>query len=311
MKRELHSQGPGRAQKYGELITDNGSARYEGEVLAGRPHGIGSYYKRHSTGSYKIEYQGEWQGGLRQGRGCRYYLNDERYEGDFVCNARHGQGAYYYSNGDTFSGEWIDDKRTGHGTHLYVNGDVFVGSYLKDKKEGRGTLFMMSRQRKMVSEYVGNAPKCGSVVDIDNDDLEPLYESIKGLVLTARLDMTSKGLSLPSPLPEIGLKNPSLILSSEVSKIRKERAEKGGMMKAVQEHSGCLSSSQIEALKHSFIKVAASDAPTSSILVHQLREVIGMAGLDPSHPSTRQMVDRLLSPPPSETATRGFFAITK
>lgn len=38
---------------------------------------------------------------------------------------------------------------------------------------------MMSRQRKMVSEYVGNQPKCGSVVDIDNDDLEPLYASVK------------------------------------------------------------------------------------------------------------------------------------
>ena len=228
-----------------------------------------------------------------------------------MCNARHGHGAYYFSNGDTFSGEWIDDRRTGHGTHLSVNGDVFVGSYLRDRKEGRGTLFMMSRQRKMVSEYVANQPQCGSVVDIANDDLEPLYESIKGMVLTTRLEMTSKGFKIPSPLPEIGLKNPSLILASQVTKIRKERVEKGGLVKAVQEHSGCLSASQMESLKHCFIKVAASVTPSSSILIHQLREVIAMAGLDPSHPSTRQMVDRLLSPPPSETATKGLFALTR
>jgi hypothetical protein len=35
--------GPGRAGKFGELITEKGS-RYEGEVLAGRPHGHGKYF---------------------------------------------------------------------------------------------------------------------------------------------------------------------------------------------------------------------------------------------------------------------------
>jgi hypothetical protein len=39
------SSGPGRAGRYGELITEKGAGRYEGEVLAGRPHGFGKYYK--------------------------------------------------------------------------------------------------------------------------------------------------------------------------------------------------------------------------------------------------------------------------
>ncbi len=33
------------------------------------------------------------------------------------------------------------------------------GNFIKDRKEGRGTLFMMSRQRKYIAEYVSNQPK--------------------------------------------------------------------------------------------------------------------------------------------------------
>jgi hypothetical protein len=35
--------GPGRAGKFGELLGDTGG-KYEGEVLAGRPHGTGQYF---------------------------------------------------------------------------------------------------------------------------------------------------------------------------------------------------------------------------------------------------------------------------
>lgn len=39
------STGPGRAGKFGELVGENGG-KYNGEVLAGRPHGRGTYFTR-------------------------------------------------------------------------------------------------------------------------------------------------------------------------------------------------------------------------------------------------------------------------
>ncbi|GFH14073.1 uncharacterized protein HaLaN_10053, partial [Haematococcus lacustris] len=62
---------PGRAGKYGELQGDSGG-RYEGEVLAGRPHGSGRYLLPK---------------GQRQGSGTRYYVNGETYIGQFVSSA--------------------------------------------------------------------------------------------------------------------------------------------------------------------------------------------------------------------------------
>lgn len=37
-----------------------------------------------------------------------------------------------------------------------------------------GTLFMVSRHRKYVAEYVRGQPRCGTVLGIDDDDLAPL-----------------------------------------------------------------------------------------------------------------------------------------
>lgn len=64
-----------------------------GQVLAGRPHGVGQYWA--ST----------------QGQALQLV-----YEGEFVRGVRHGQGtAYYGSRGEVYSGQWVDGRRTGPG----------------------------------------------------------------------------------------------------------------------------------------------------------------------------------------------------
>ena len=95
----------------GELITEKGAGRYEGEVLAGRPHGYGKYYGLKSNKQWELEYEGEWVQGMRQGRGLRQYSNGEQYEGDFSAGQRHGYGRYTFANGDVYAGEWVDDRR--------------------------------------------------------------------------------------------------------------------------------------------------------------------------------------------------------
>lgn len=152
----MHATGPGRAGKYGELVGESGG-RYQGEVLAGRPHGHGYYNVQkvcwhglhvaaslagfqaggvadpiaiaalQSPGVYELQYEGEWVQGRKEGLGTRYYHNNESYSGQFVADIRHGFGRYFFSNGDVYAGEWLDNRRTGRGTFFYANGDIFVG----------------------------------------------------------------------------------------------------------------------------------------------------------------------------------------
>ncbi len=50
-------------------------ARYEGEVLAGRPHGRGQYVVRKAgpNTDWLLQYEGDWVQGRREGQGTRYY----------------------------------------------------------------------------------------------------------------------------------------------------------------------------------------------------------------------------------------------
>ena len=131
--------------------------------------------------------------GRREGAGTRYYLNGEQYTGNWVGNIRHGQGRFFFENGDTYAGEWVDDRRTGHGTYYYKNGDIFLGSFIKDKKEGMGTLFMVARQKKYIAEYVSGQPSCGTVLNITDEDLEPLNGELRTLALQKKLDLVVSG----------------------------------------------------------------------------------------------------------------------
>lgn len=54
-------------------------------------------------------------------------------------------------------------------------------------------LFMLGRQRKYVAEYVNGAPTCGTMLEIDNADLEPLQGQLVTLALHKRLENMSNG----------------------------------------------------------------------------------------------------------------------
>eukprot|EP00195_Chlamydomonas_chlamydogama_P011884 CAMPEP_0202890548 /NCGR_PEP_ID=MMETSP1392-20130828/910_1 /ASSEMBLY_ACC=CAM_ASM_000868 /TAXON_ID=225041 /ORGANISM="Chlamydomonas chlamydogama, Strain SAG 11-48b" /LENGTH=466 /DNA_ID=CAMNT_0049574137 /DNA_START=156 /DNA_END=1559 /DNA_ORIENTATION=+ len=283
--------GPGRAGKYGELRAQSGG-RYEGEVLAGRPHGTGKFFTT-KDGRSELQYEGDWVQGIREGKGVRYYPNGETYTGDFVANVRHGYGRYVFENGDVYAGEWTDDRRTGQGTFYYTNGDVFIGNFIKDRKEGMGTLLMMNKSRKYVAEYVAGQPRCGTVLNIEDNDLEPLRGELATLALSKKLDLAASG-TVPAPLPELQLLQPNKVLATQVVTVRKARTEGSKDLKQVQSTSGTLTDKEIEMLRHSFTLMAAGDDPKVGLLPHQLRELCVMAGLDPASEATRQLVEQLL-----------------
>lgn len=58
----------------------------------------------------------------------------------------------------------------------------------------------MSRQRKYLAEYVGGAPRCGTVLALDDEDLDPLRGQLAALALARKLDLASSG-----ALPRYGI----------------------------------------------------------------------------------------------------------
>jgi hypothetical protein len=68
-----------------------------------------------------------------------------------------------------------------------------AGNFVCDRKEGLGTLYMLSRQRKLVAEYVGGTPRCGTVLELDDEDIEPLRGQLMDMALTAKLDLAATG----------------------------------------------------------------------------------------------------------------------
>ncbi|KAJ9530226.1 hypothetical protein QJQ45_023519 [Haematococcus lacustris] len=279
--------GPGRAGKYGELQGDSGG-RYEGEVLAGRPHGSGRYLLPKNDGSdhMVVQYEGDWvQVGLAV-RGRAVHL---------VANIRHGEGRYMFANGDMYAGQWVDDRRTGRGIYFSANGDIFVGSFIRDRKEGMGTLYMINRQRKYVAEYLNGAPQCGTVLQLEDQDLEPLRGQLAGLALTQKLELAAAG-QTPAALPELQLEQPNKVLGAQVVAVRRQRATStNAAMRSVQANSGTLSDKDLEMLRHSFTLMAAGDSPSVGLLPHQLRELCVMAGLDPAAEATRLLVAALVA----------------
>lgn len=282
----------GRAGKYGELIGKNGG-HYCGEILAGRPHGNGQYFVPASpmAKNYRLQYDGEWIQGRREGHGIRYYPTNEVYTGDFVNNERHGYGRMDYRNGDSYEGQWVAGRKRGLGTHYYANGDFFVGYFMQDKREGLGTLYMVAKGKKMIGEWVADSCASCSIIQIEDGELSPLDDNLRE---TIEMSMPEEGAEEPLALPALDLKQPNILLAKQFAGIRKMRAYDSKAQKAAQQQNGTLGHADIEMLRLSFILMAGGDEVEFGILTHQLRELCVMAGLDPAHERTPELVADLV-----------------
>ncbi|KAF5841988.1 hypothetical protein DUNSADRAFT_9870 [Dunaliella salina] len=223
--------GPGRAGKFGELSGETGG-QYQGEILAGRPHGHGYYFMKKGPGQFQLQY-----------------------EGDFV----------------------------------------------RDKQEGMGALFMMQRQRKYVAEYVNGAPVTGTMLDIDNADLEPLQGQLVSLALHKKLENANNGISVQE-LPSIDIAQPNKILGEQFIAVRKMRGNSHNReIREMQTASGSLADKEVDMIRHSFSLMAGGDGLGNSLHPHQLRELCVMAGLDPAAPATHALVEAILARKDPET----------
>lgn len=269
--------GRGMAGKTGELVGKNG-ARYVGELLAGRPSGQGQYWvPLGSAAQMRLQYDGSWEQGKKQGPGKFYYRTGEVYIGEFFDNERHGHGRLEYRGGDVYEGAWVRGRKRGLGTQHYANGDCFVGYWVSDRREGMGTFYYVGKGKKYDGEWVNDKPKCGQMTVMTPDEIEALRSEASTAVSQSQPRVL---------LPHLKISQPNKILHSQVVDVRRDRASAEGKagrpLRQAQRSSGTLSDSQLERLKHAFVSLAGGDHSEVGIYPSQVRDVAVLAGLDPA-----------------------------
>ncbi len=107
---------------------------YEGDWVAGTPHGMGT-----ETTTTGATYRGTWRSGVRDGHGELSDAEGRRYVGDFARGLRNGEGAQHSREG-LYRGTWRDDLPEGRGDFFAADGSIYRGNWSRGVREGHGTL---------------------------------------------------------------------------------------------------------------------------------------------------------------------------
>jgi hypothetical protein len=88
--------------------------------------------------------EGEWDNGNLNGYGIYTHASRNKYVGNFQDGLKHGKGKYLYVDGGTYAGDWLNDKQNGQGTYIHANESMYVGDFKDAKPHGRGIYFTTS-----------------------------------------------------------------------------------------------------------------------------------------------------------------------
>lgn len=139
-----------------EFKTSFGKGFYSGNFRAGIFHGQGRLEIPISSVEKEI-YVGEWDQGIRKGRGTHWNGNGKLYIGQWANNKREGQGSYFINmprwtenqnsefwlreNTENYTGDFVNDFYHGQGTYRWPDGQKFVGKFFANKKHGKGIFY--------------------------------------------------------------------------------------------------------------------------------------------------------------------------
>lgn len=107
--------------------------RYRGDLLDGKPHGVGK--EVWPDGS---SYEGMYHFGTRTGEGVFVWPDKSVYRGNFIDNEMQGYGIFEWGNGNKYEGMWNKSKMHGEGKYTWNNGNQYVGNYFEGLKHGEG-----------------------------------------------------------------------------------------------------------------------------------------------------------------------------
>ncbi len=126
---------------YGEAIFDSG-ARYAGNFLNGRAHGLGTMYFPEGH-----RYSGNWRNQYREGQGRFTFAGGGEYLGAFIQNQFEGKGVMTYANGDRYEGQWAANKPNGEGVLTTLAGTRYEGNFVNGAFEGDGIMWYADGSR--------------------------------------------------------------------------------------------------------------------------------------------------------------------
>ena len=134
----IHKQGNvDKTENYGDFIYPAINIIKE-DIKKKRSNG------KYINGKYIYEdgkyYIGEFKNDIPNGKGIKYYPNDNiLYDGNFVNGKFEGSGKYYYNDGKYFIGQYKNGLINGKGIKYYKNGKIlYEGDFINDKYEGNG-----------------------------------------------------------------------------------------------------------------------------------------------------------------------------
>lgn len=130
---------PVQAQSNCKVLDSDIAGSYTGGCKDGLAHGKG-------TAKGKDSYEGEFIAGWPHGKGTYKWSGGNNYTGDWQQGQHHGTGTKKWAAGGVYTGKWEKHKQT-CGRYVYPDGDVYEGCYQAD-----GVTPARRTQRQMASE---------------------------------------------------------------------------------------------------------------------------------------------------------------
>ena len=120
----------------GEYTYSNKCFKYEGQYENGMKHGKGIMHLPNGS-----SYEGDFKNGEMTGTGLRRWADGTTYSGSFKMGEMNGQGIWISPSGDQYDGEFVDNKRHGEGElTLSAKGTVYQGTFVNHKYHGNGII---------------------------------------------------------------------------------------------------------------------------------------------------------------------------
>jgi len=139
-----------------KLATAWGDGTYVGGFMEGEFNGNGRLELPVSF-TNKLVYDGNWNIGVREGRGTFWNGDSDLYIGQWKNNKRNGQGSYFFKlpkweenknsefwlkeNTENYSGEFLNDHYHGEGIFRWASGTRYEGEFFAGNKHGYGIFY--------------------------------------------------------------------------------------------------------------------------------------------------------------------------
>ena len=159
-------------------FSDGVTMKWEGSCVNGKANGFGKLTK-YKDGEYESTYEGEFQNGIREGKGKFSHKDGTVRVGIFVAGQMTGKGTNTGENGQKYTGDFINYRHHGYGIVEFTNGSKFEGFFVADRMytgkytnyDGKITYIQQYYSvEKIIDKSSGYKPEIGTRVTEYFDD---------------------------------------------------------------------------------------------------------------------------------------------